>query len=68
MNNIKRHDTTARNKVAAMGWTARSRMGLNGKLAGWVWFSEKGQTVVSTEVNFLKSAEDVIKSTVWGGV
>lgn len=63
---MKRYDTTARNTVVKAGWTARSRVSLEGATVGWLWTGPRGDTVASTKADFLKSAEDVMRSTYWG--
>lgn len=63
---MKRYDTTARATVVKAGWTARSRVSLEGATVGWLWTGPRGDTVASTKADFLKSAEDVMRSTYWG--
>lgn len=62
---MKRYDTTARATVVKAGWTARSRVSLEGATVGWLWEHVTGRTVVSTEPNFLLSCGDVMRSTYW---
>lgn len=63
---MKRYNTTARDTVVKAGWTARARVDLEGATVGWFWTGPRGDTVASTEADFLKSAGDVMQSSYWG--